>query len=381
MAMRKVERPIRQHLQTDEEAALVARVWQRLDDRRPGQQRRRWIWASALLLLVFSGALYGLNERRRVALGRQPLTLRSDTPLGLIEAPANAPAQLQMSDGSEILLSAGGRMKTLQNGDGVLELALQQGRAELEVRPGGPRHWVIDADLVSVEVVGTHFSVARDAQGVGVSVERGVVLVRGERVPDRVQKLTAGQSLRVDSVPSPSPPSQPIAVAGSGVKFAPTPPAVKADVPAIKADVPAVKADVPAVERPAPRHVGSAAVAPVSASKTNATSLPHHPSTAQLLDQVDAARRAGQLDQAIAMLRKLAYDDSSPTAAIAAFTLGRVLLDERAAPAQATLAFERALHIGLPAGLSADALSLCRQSLSRSGNAEHPADLSHDRCQ
>ena len=103
----------------------------------------------------------------------------------------------------------------------------------------------------------------------------------------------------------------------------------------------------------------------------------HGASTTQLLEEVDALRRAGRRDQATTMLQRLAYDDAgSPSAAIAAFTLGRVLLDEPADPARATRAFERALHLGLPAGLSADAVALCRDALTRAGHAEVP----HDRC-
>jgi hypothetical protein len=81
------------------------------------------------------------------------------------------------------------------------------------------------------------------------------------------------------------------------------------------------------------------------------------------------------------MLQRLAYDsDSSSAAAIAAFTLGRVLLDEPANPAHATRAFERALHLGLPAGLGADAISLCRHSWLRASGARSAAEVPHDRC-
>jgi transmembrane sensor len=444
--MRKLGRPIRRHLQDDDNAALVARVWQRLDDRRPRAHRLRWAAAGALVLVVAVGAVFGVYDRHRQGIAG-PLTLRSDAPLGLLAAPATESARLPMSDGSELLLSPGTTLKTLQNGNGVIELALKRGRAELEVRPGGPRRWIIDSDLLSVEVVGTHFSVARDERGAEVAVSRGVVLVRGERVPEHVQKLTAGQSLRVDAAPpapesaassaaegprapttpqlaaapaappagatSPSlaaaPPSAatpplvavplpsvaatppPVAVSPPSVAAAPppvavSPPSVAAAPPSVAAvprsvagPPPSVAVAPPSIERPlraaAPRHL------PSSPSATVLRRTPPAPSAAELLEQVDAARRAGKLDQAIAMLQHLAYErDPSPAAAIAAFTLGRVLLDEPADPARASRAFERALRLGLPAGLSADASSLCRESLARLNGAHAPAEIPHDRC-
>lgn len=114
--------------------------------------------------------------------------------------------------------------------------------------------------------------------------------------------------------------------------------------------------------------LASTAVAPLG---SRATTPPA--STTELLDEVDALRRAGRRDQATAMLQRLAYD-GSPTAAIAAFTLGRVLLDAPADPARATRAFERALHLGLPAGLSADAVALCRDALARTLHTDVPPD-------
>ena len=62
--------------------------------------------------------------------------------------------------------------------------------------PGGPRRWQIECGLATVEVVGTS-SAARGPHGLRVGVERGVVLVRGERVVNHVRRLTAGESMEI----------------------------------------------------------------------------------------------------------------------------------------------------------------------------------------
>src|SRR5207249_3420102 len=55
----------------------------------------------------------------------------------------------------------------------------------------------IVAGLATVAVVGTHFECARDTGRLRVSVQRGSVLVRGERVPERARRLEAGQTIEV----------------------------------------------------------------------------------------------------------------------------------------------------------------------------------------
>src|SRR5262249_56483416 len=81
----------------------------------------------------------------------------------------------------------------------------------LEVMPKRGRTWTIETDLATVEVVGTAFSVERDARRLRVTVARGIVVVRGERVPGRIQRLSAGQSFELEEARSatPAPPGPP----------------------------------------------------------------------------------------------------------------------------------------------------------------------------
>src|SRR5262249_13350397 len=100
-----------------------------------------------------------------------------------------------------------------------ITVLLQQRRGSVlyDVRPGGPRRWTIECGLATVEVIGTAFRIDRTSLRVHVEVFRGVVLVRGERVPDRAARLTAGMSLDVTAAapaattapwePAPPPPA------------------------------------------------------------------------------------------------------------------------------------------------------------------------------
>jgi transmembrane sensor len=91
----------------------------------------------------------------------------------------------------------------------------------------------------------------------------------------------------------------------------------------------------PEVSRPAPRPAPD----PVEAA----------------LARADAARRRGQPAQAVSHLHRAAAVDTDPRAALAAFTIGRIELDELGRPGAARAAFERALALGLPDHLAAQA--------------------------
>src|SRR5262249_29869787 len=91
----------------------------------------------------------------------------------------------------------GARLEPIESSASNFIALLDRGSASFDVQPGGPRHWQIECGLATVEVVGTRFSCARSPDRLHVGVERGVVLVRGERVPSRARRLSAGESLDV----------------------------------------------------------------------------------------------------------------------------------------------------------------------------------------
>jgi transmembrane sensor len=69
---------------------------------------------------------------------------------------------------------------------------LEEGKAAFQVVPGGSRQWIVEAGALSVEVVGTRFSVERTPTQVRVEVERGTVLDRSAFLEPGVTRLEAG---------------------------------------------------------------------------------------------------------------------------------------------------------------------------------------------
>lgn len=89
---------------------------------------------------------------------------------------------------------------------------------------------------------------------------------------------------------------------------------------------------------------------------------------ADLMLAADVARMSKHSDQAVAPLRKLlANHPGDPRAALAAFTLGRVLLDELGRPREAAEAFARAHAMG--GAMAQDALAREVEAWSRAGDA------------
>jgi transmembrane sensor len=89
----------------------------------------------------------------------------------------------------------------------------------------------------------------------------------------------------------------------------------------------------------------------------------------QLLELADIARLSGHPQDAVAPLRRaLDAFRGNRQAALAAFTLGRVLLDQLDASDDAAEAFERALVLGLPKGLRADCYRRLSEAYERSSN-------------
>jgi len=115
-------------------------------------------------------------------------------------------------------------LRVLENVPGAFTTQLVSGHVRFSVTPGGPRRWVVWTDIATVEVVGTVFELDRHAGGLRVSVDHGVVLVRGERVPDRMRQLRAGESIDLP-VPAEVPATPPASAHGSpGADPEPAPP-------------------------------------------------------------------------------------------------------------------------------------------------------------
>jgi transmembrane sensor len=330
------ETPLRDALRDPIGPEDARRMWSAID----GQWRPRQASRLSLRLALAAAAMLGalallwvllIPGRTTVAPGASvavaaagPLALENGEALGKFAAPADNGATVRFNEGSHIELDAKAELDPLINAADAVTWLLSRGRITVDVKPGGPRRWSIECGVATVEVVGTRFTVDRDPAGVMIRVEHGVVLVRGERVPQRVQRLTAGDQLVVpEERKAPSEPPRRLERAAS-----PSPPST-----------------LPEPTAPSP--------------------------AAELLGLSDEARAAGRPEEAARLLAELVrVHPHDQHAGEAAFILGKLRLDALGDAARAGDAFATAIRIGLPPELLEDAYVRLVEARSRAGDRE-----------
>lgn len=303
---------LRSALRDRESEPRVKRMWDRIDRARGAHgapptlvfSRRAPMAAFALVAVAA-----GLALAAYVAPPGAPEALvRTDgAPLA---GALPAAATVELSDGSRIEPEDGARLDVLESSGRTVSLGLRHGRARFVVTPGGPRAWHVECGDVTVDVVGTIFTVDRDGARVSVEVERGSVLVRGDGVPDHAQRIDAGGS--IDIGPPPEPEEDTLA-------------------PTIALVEPAT---VPTLEPSPPLRRGA--------------EEPEDP-VGDLLTRADDARREGDDAPAARLLDSIVTRHADdPRAALAAYTLGRLRLDRMGELHGAARSFARAIELGLP---------------------------------
>lgn len=240
---------------------------------------------------------------------------------------ASGDERWQLRDGSRILIETPQTRITKQReseGEVVFELEAGAARFDVTHRPG--RAFRVQAGPVRVEVVGTQFRVQRLGESTQVSVQRGRVRVSW---PGGTRDVAAGES---GSFPPNVDTRREIAV-----ELPTAPPAV---------------------------------VAP-TASEPKSTL----PSAEQLFAAADHARAEGRPLEAAQSLKQLMQrfprDGRAP---LAAFTLGRLLLESLHQPAEAARAFAQARALaGSGSALAEDALAREADALRAAGSTSEAA--------
>ena len=271
--------------------------------------------------------------------------------------PATAPAVntlLKLTDGSDVTSkSSDARIEPVTVTPTEVTLRLESGTARFSVTPDPSRTFRVLAGDVTVTVLGTVFTVGYEAKNVRVQVERGRVRVNG---PDGERTLELDQST---SMPAHRPVSPAAAV--------PAP-----DEPTIDLDK----------EEPSPSSVvrggpswralardGDYQAALTRLKLEGAESVRDVPE--DLLLAADVARLGGQPDRAVGPLSRIISAHASDSRApLAAFTLGRTLLDQLGRPRQAAKAFATAQRLDTTGSLSEDALAREVECWSRAGETE-----------
>ncbi|MGZ3475662.1 MAG: FecR domain-containing protein [Polyangiales bacterium] len=274
------EQRLLQRIQEEKRARL-------LEKKKP---RTVWIAAAAAAVLVASGT-FAYSK-----LHHAPAPIASTT------AVPDA-SKMMLADGSEAVLSPDARVQIEEQGEEQVRIAQTAGNVRYDVVPNPKRKFAVKVGDVTVNVLGTAFSVALKDQKVTVVVERGHVEVDAPDAEGGTRKteLHVGESLQVAAylpkdLPSPS-----------------------------TSAVVEKKAAVPTID--------------------------------QLLAKADEARAAHRYDEAATALRTLIQlYPSDPRVASASFTLGRV---ERARGrhAAAAEAFARCYKAAPHGALAEDAMA------------------------
>ena len=244
-------------------------------------------------------------------------------------------------------LSPDTQLAPLPNRDGR-GFALRAGGARFAVPHDSSRPFVVTAGDVLIEDLGTTFTVryvGAAADQLNIAVEEGRVRVRGG---DTDTEVSAGSTLQV--------PVSRVALSrvGKGAHRSQRSGGVVAS-----SWRPLAEGGQYDEAQRMLRKAGPSAV---------------RDDTADLLLAADAARLSGHPAEAVPYLeRVLRGHGSDPRAGLAAFTLGRVLLDELGRPREASEAFARARSSGGP--LAEDALAREVEAASRAGDVAHSREL------
>jgi len=334
-------------------------------------------WTAEREARVRAGVGRGLERKRRnrvglvVAVGACTLLLGfvlgrlgdKPAPTARVALPEQQGASLlQLPDGSTVTAgSPDAHVETVAVSPEAVMLRLEAGAARFSVTPNPKRPFRVVARDVTVTVLGTIFSVSLEPSGVRVGVERGRVRVDS---PRESQVLSVGDTQRF--------PSAPLHADASGT---PTEPEPVADSQPIAVDQLAPLDDPPARPAAAPpswRALAkdqnySAALARLNADGPNAV----RDTPDDLLLAADVARLGGRPDRAVAPLQRVIADHAFDTRApLAAFTLGRTLLEQLGRPRDAAQAFATARRLDRGGALTQDALAREVESWAGAGDDE-----------
>ena len=344
--------PVKRVLRKTTTTGAVDRMWNRIEARsrtepRASHTRARLAVAAALVATIL-GVVVLWQGRLSTA---PPLEVASPTGGALVltaERADNVEHVVTLGDRSTITLAPGSAIEPLQSTPSAVALRQLRGSVLYEVTPGGPRRWTIECGLLTLEVVGTVFRVDRTESRVRVEVQRGTVVVRGERVPSGAARLTAGMSIEVTATDVGSP-----SVA--------TPPAAPASAASRPAPVSTTWRELAARGQNNEAYVE---LGPGGVARTAQSA-----SVDDLLALSDVARLSGHALEAIDPLERIVHEHAGDSrASLAAFTLGRIHLRSLGNPAAAARAFERAIALGIPGGLAEDAYALWIESLAKAGD-------------
>ena len=296
--------------------------------------------ALAVGLIICGSYWLGTRERDHAgprAAGVAPSGPQAARPSAGLK-PTGSP-RILLGDGSLITPAEGiDQIKVKEDTAARVVVEQLRGSARFDVAPVPTRAFRVEAGLASIEVVGTAFTVDRRPDGVEVSVEHG--RVRVEAAGAQVELGPGERRMFAAAPPSPTAHWQGHPEASSGVASP-------------------LAHDWRALAE-AGRFEEADALLRAGASVADDPEA--------LLLAADAVRLAGHPDAALPYLQKVVDDHvSDPRAALAAFTLGRVFLNDLGQPRAAAEMFARARELSPSGSLAPDALAREVEAWHRAG--------------
>jgi len=318
-------------------------VWTRVERARRSESRTRLMVAAAACVAILA-----------VVLAWRWLDADSGRAASAdAAAAASTTAPMRLSDGSTIApLSPGTRFVPVRDAPTGTTIRLLEGAARFVVAPRDHGPFTVHAGPLMVRVLGTAFRVSLDEKTVGVVVESGRVRLTWpegttELGPGEERTLSIAAALRARSKTAPSIDSDD----GASASDSQTP------TPAAGATLSwKTLAGLGEYGRAYERmHAqGPAAV---------------HNDVGDLLLAADVARLGGHPDEAAQYLQRVVDSHrGDPRAPLAAFTLGRILLDQLGRPAEAAQAFDTSRRLSPAGAMAEDALAREVVSWARAGN-------------
>jgi transmembrane sensor len=273
----------------------------------------------------------------------------------IIAAQPAATDVVQLADGSTVKpLDASTVVREAPPIAGRTVIELARGAARFDVRIDRTRVFRVESGAVRVESFGAEFACAVYAQRTQVEVFRGTVRVFWD---DQQRELVAGdrgafpQHVEAEPALGSAAPARPANPAGPA-RHSPPPLAVAAAPPSWRELA----------------HDGDYDRAYAELAHAPAETVRDEPE--ELLLAADVERLSHHPAEAIAPLRTVIRDHGSdPRAPLAAFTLGRVLLEELGRPAEAADAFADAVRLAPTGPMVEDAIAREVEALSRGGDA------------
>jgi transmembrane sensor len=278
---------------------------------------------------------------------------------------------LTFSEGSSVVVRPGGRVRVLGAEARGAHVLLEGGGIDVAIthRDSRGTAWTFDAGPLSVAVKGTRFHLAWSPreQFFTLGVSEGAVVVSGSCLSG-ARTLRAHERLEVacgqDGNPTPASAALPAAQ-----PHAPTSGAGQAALAQVPSAVPAPSA------APSERgwrellRAGEHGEALKAAERADFKQVCQSATQGELLGLSDAARISGDLDKSTHALVTLRQRfPGSPNAATAAFSLGRIAFERRAAYAEAVRWFSTYLNEAPNGPLMGDAVGRLMEARYRQGD-------------